>query len=206
MRRSLLPLLLLLLGVSCSAVGGARLEPLAAARAVPDYASYSLRRVGLLPFSGKGLDPARSRELQDAFQFELSRRASYEIVLLSPQNLAEVDATQPYERGVYAPRSILDIASRFRLDGLLVGTVTQMQVYSPQMLSIELELVSAETGLVIWSAEVQLDAGDASLQRQLEDYQRSQLGESGGPSDVQMTLLSPARLMRFAASQVASTL
>lgn len=207
MRRALLTLAVLgLAGVSCTALSSAPLAPLASARSVPDFDSYHLRRVGLLPFSGTGLDSARSRELQDSFLFELARRAPYEVVLLTPHNLAEVDPTRPYERGVYTPRSILDISTRFRLDGLLVGTVTQMQVYAPQVLGLQLELVSSETGLVIWSSTLHLDAADAQLRLRLERYQDTQLGDGGLPDDLQVTLLSPARLLRFAAAQVAQTL
>ena len=207
MRRAhLLSLALSALCASCAALNAPSSPPLANAHSVPDLSSYRLRRVGLLPFNGKGLDPARSRELQESFLFELAGRSKFEVVLLTPQNLAEVDAAQPYERGVYTARSILDISERFRLDGLLVGTVTQMQVYSPQLLGMQLELVAAETGLVIWSSECRIDGADSGFQARLARYQASQSTADGSDGEMEVTLLSPARLMRFAAAQVAATL
>lgn len=191
----------------CQSLPSGQMPPsLARTRIASDYPTYSLRRVGLLPFSGAGLDPARAQELQSAFCFELTRRAPYEVVVLDSQQLAEIDPSRPYERGVYSTRTVLETARRFRLDGLLVGTVTHMQSYAPQTLGMQLELVAAETGLVIWSAAVDLDTADAPVRRSIDTYQSLRRDESGEQGDVEVVLLSPASLMRFAAGEVARTL
>jgi hypothetical protein len=182
------------------------LPPLAHARVTADFDSYQLRRVGLLPFSGDGLDRAQSEELQRAFLFELSRRASYEVVRLAPEDLAEVDAQQPYERGTYRSKSVIETARRFHLDGLLVGTVTHLESYAPQALGVQVELVASETGLVIWSSALELDMTDAGVRDSLRQYSEEHRDENDEPADERLMLLSPLRLMRFAASEVARTL
>lgn len=192
--------------VSCGVLGSAPPVQLAHTRRVADYPTYTLRRVGLLPFAGSTLDGRRESEFREAFLFEFARAAPYEVVALSEVQIAEVDPSRPHERGAYSSRTVLELARRYRLDGLLVGDVTQLEVYSPQLLGVQLDLVSAETGLVIWSSSVHIDGGDASLTPNFEQFRRLQRDDSTGSADLQITLLSPSRLARFAAYEIARTL
>jgi hypothetical protein len=182
-------------------------EPwLASARAASDFDSYHLARIGLLPFHGAQIDAAQSQALQQAFSFELSRAAPFEVVVLSPADLAEARASDPYTHGEYETRGVLEIAQRFRLDGLMMGTVTDMQVYTPQALAMQVELVSCETGLAIWSARVHLDTTDAGTREQLERFAGTEPDNDEHSAAAQLSWLSPARLARFAAREVARTL
>jgi hypothetical protein len=157
-----------------------------------------------VPFRGEDLDRQRAREMQETFRFELSRRASYEVVLLDEDDLAEIDRDLPFQRGSYRARSISEIARRFRLDGMLFGTVTHLEPYAPQSLGLEIELVASETGLVIWSSTLELDTADATVRDSLERFRSAQRDPGGArPSGVESTLLSPSRLLRFAASEIA---
>jgi len=179
--------------------------PLASSVLAADFATYRIARVGLLPFSGRELDPEGAANLQRAFQLELERVMPYELVPLSSGDLDEVRPTSPYLRGRYDPRAILEVARRYRLDALLVGTVTQSQPYPPQALGLELELVATETGQPLWSSSVHLDAGDARVRTRLELWQASHKADGGGRESVQLTLVSPERFARFAAWEIASS-
>ena len=77
------------------------------------------------------------------------------------------------------------------------------QLFPPQELSVQLDLVAAETGLVIWSADVHVDATDPRVQRGLEVLYG---GGAGGSEPWQLSLVSPSRFARYAASQVAELL
>jgi hypothetical protein len=193
------------LSSACTIVHREPPPQLATTRRVADYSTYNLRRVGLLPIGGRALDARRQQEFRQAFLFEFARAAPYEVVALDPTQIAEVDPTRPHERGVYSSRTVLELARRFRLDGLIVGEVTQLEVYSPQMLAVQLEMISAETGLAIWSSSVHIDAGDVGLEPNFEHFRRQQSEEGPASADLQLTLLSPARLARFAAYEVART-
>ncbi len=198
-----------LVGASCAACAMVHREPppeLARTRYVSDYSTYSLRRVGLLPLIGLQGDPRRQTEFAQAFLFEFARSAPYELVALDGAQVAEVDPSRPHERGAYSARTVLELAQRFRLDALLVGEVTQLEMYSPQLLAVQLELISAETGLAIWASSVHIDGGDRALEPNLEHFRRMQRDEAQGSADLQITLLSPARLARFAAFEIARTL
>ena len=81
-----------------------------------------------------------------------------------------------------------------------------MQFFPPQKLSAQLDLVAAETGLVIWSSAVHLDANDPHVREGLEAYYGSLDDGWEGQQDWRIALLSPARFAQFAAYQVASLL
>ena len=85
---------------------------------------------------------------------------------------------------------------------ILFGTVTQERFYPPQILALQVDLVSAETGLVIWSAAVHIDANDPRVLDGLQLYYGAEEGEDAW----RLSLLSPERLGRFAAFQVACLL
>jgi hypothetical protein len=181
-------------------------QQLAVTRAAPDLHTYHLRRVGIVPFEGHDIDPERSRTLQGAFLLELGRVAPFEIVRLDSKDLDELADSEPYRRGTYKPKTLLELARRFNLDGVLVGTVTQFNVYPPQVLGLELDLVSTETGMVIWAASLRLDAADRRVRQNLEMYSRAQERGSNWEGGVQLTLISPSMFARFAAHEVAAEL
>jgi hypothetical protein len=180
--------------------------PLAAAARAGDYDSYPLRRVGLLPFAGGDLDVQRAADLQRVFELELGARARFEVIALDLRDLEAVDVSDPYRRGVYKPTTIIELARRYRLDGLLVGTVTQLRTYTPQRLSLELELVAAETGQAIWRSTLALDSGAERVKRSIDVWCNNQRTDGLAPESSDLVLLSPERFAQFAAYEVARVL
>lgn len=205
MRRVMRTILALLLGWSTTACVSTRLPDmprLANAVVSTDFESYSLRRIGLPAFVGRELNAQHGRDLQHALHTELAQSTPYEIVLLDERDLAELEDSDPYRRGWYEPRTIIGLAKRYSLDGILFGTVSQQRFYPPQLLSLQVDLVSAETGLVIWSGAVDLDGSDQRVIDGLEVY----YGNEADREAWRVALLSPERFARFAAFQVACLL
>lgn len=177
------------------------------ARVVRDFNTYQLQRVGLIPLGGQRLAPEQASVLQSTFYSELSRSTSFEIVMLDADDLAEVPTSDPVRRGWYNPRTILGVSERFQLDGLLIGTITDLQTFHPQRLSVQFDLVSAETGQALWSSTVHLDAGDQAVRQGLEAFYSFGEGESASSEEPwQLALMSPRRFARFAAWQVSRLL
>lgn len=202
--RSLAPLASLLLLAACAAAPRG-VPVLGSATVARDFESYPIRRVGVVPFSGADLSPDQSRELSAAVFGELSAVTSYEVVPLAIDDLAEVPSSEPYRRGWYLPETVLGIARRYQLDAILIGTVTDMQCFPPQRLGLSVDMVAAETGMVVWTAAVQLDASQARTRDAIEEWARVHLGAAEKP-EWELILISPRRFMRFAAFQVAELL
>ena len=198
-----LALALALLGLlpGCFMLGSSPDISLAQARVSSDFDTYDIRRVGFLPFDGRDIAAARAQEIQRAFHSEFSQSTPFEIVLLGERELAELTPSDPYIRGSYDPRTIIGLSRRYNFDAIFFGTITQERFFPPQVLSLQLDLVAAETGLVVWSGSVHLDADDPRVAEGLQMYY-------GGVDDEawQMALISPERFARFAAFQMACLL
>jgi hypothetical protein len=204
-RRSLL-VVALGLGLAACASTRADVGNLAHASVTSDFQSYGLKRVGLLPFQGSGVDSESGRELQAAFATELAGGSGLEVVSLSAADLEEVQRSEPFRRGSIKPATVLALARRYRLDGLFSGTVTDARGYAPLRLCVDLDLVASETGMSIWSASAQLDASDERVRRGLEQWlERSRSGEATGEGP-EIYLMSPRRFAQFAAAQIAALL
>ncbi len=176
---------------------------LARAQSAPDLASYRVQRVAVVPFTGTDLLPQRALELENGLAIELAPRATFEIVQLSADDLAEIPRAEPYRRGWYAARTLLDISSRFHVDAILVGTVREWSVYTPQRIATQVELVSCETGMVAWSSTVELDARDARVMQSIEAWYTLERDSHDSPGDEALTFLSPGLFARFAARELA---
>ena len=196
-------LLLLTLGLAgCFTMGPRSMPRLASAVVSTDFESYSLRRIGLVPFSGRELSEDQARDLQDALHSEMLQSTPFEIVQLDADDLAELESSDPYRRGWYNPRTIIGVSQRYNLDAILAGVVTQQRFFAPLLLSLQVDLVSAETGLVIWSGSVHLDATDQRVLDGLQLY----YGNEEDQESWRVALLSPERFARFAAFQIACLL
>lgn len=203
--RLLLGLSLLLAAGACAAPRVLEMPHLAHAEVSNDFHTYELRRVGLLPFAGEEVTRENGKAIQMGFFSEVSRAAPYEVVLLGHRDLEELEMSEPYRRGWYKPRTIIGISRRYNLDALLFGTVTQQRIFPPQILSLQVDMVSAETGLVVWSSTVHVDASDSRVRDGLQLYFEG-TGDNEERKDWELALLSPERFARFAAYQVASLL
>ena len=179
----------------------------ATARVVSDFGSYNLHRVGLMPLLGMELEPEQAAPAQAGFLCEFSRATPFEIVTLRPEDIQEIPGSDPYRRGRYDPRTIIDLARRFQLDAVFVGTLADIQFFAPQRLAVHLDLVSCETGAAIWSGTVHLDASDADVRDSLMIWAAdSATDDHRGSEPVDLALLSPHRFARFAAWQLAQLL
>jgi hypothetical protein len=192
-------------------LGGCQAAPeaplLAVAKLAPDFETYTLRRIGLMPIPPSGLESVEQRRLLDDFtasvRAEFAAATPYEWIALSEFDTAEVPASDPMRTGNYQAATLITLARRYSLDGLLFVSLIDQHPYPPQRLSAAVELVAADTGQVIWNSAVQLDATDGRVQRGLEAYYGS-LGDA--TTDWHVALLSPRRFADFAAWQLAQLL
>lgn len=173
------------------------------ARVSNDFETYSVARVGVMPFQGPNVDLQRGRDLQLSLYAEFSRSTPFELVLLGTQDLDQVQGSEPHRRGRYSPETIIETSRRYNLDAILFGTVVSEQLFPPQELSTQVDLVASETGLVIWSASVHVDAADPRVREGLEVFYGL---DTEGAEPWELSLVSPSRFARFAAYQVASLL
>ncbi len=187
-------------------VGPATVPAIGSARIASDFESYSIRRVGFVPF--RPLHGAQStagdvRAMETSFHAEFSTATPYDIVPLNASDLAEILPTEPFRRGWYPPEAIVAMRDRYRLDAILIGSVTARRLTPPLVLGAQLDLVSCETGQTIWSSDILLDASSANTRLALETWADRELGQEHAAS---IALMSPRRFAHFAAFQMARML
>ena len=176
------------------------------AQIVSDFESYTIRRVGFLPFRplhSAQLGAADVASIETSFHAEFSSGTSYDIVALSADDLSEILPLEPFRRGTYAPEAILAIRDRYRLDALLVGSVTARQVTPPLVFGAQIDLISCETGQTLWSADLLLDSSIAETREALGVWAEEKLGEEHA---ARMAMISPRKFAHFAAYQMARLL
>ncbi len=196
-------LLLALCSASCVATRGS-VPPIGTARASSDFATYDIRRVGVLPPHGEGLDPELAGALRDAIAAAFTAETRYELVPLTPSMMEAVAAFEPARTGRTRPEAVLDLARRASLDAVMSVCVTDLRHYEPLRLGLEIDLVVVETGLTTWSCTVRVDTGDTLTREAIEAWQEAM--RVGGETDRAVDFLSPRRIAEFAAMQAAMLL
>jgi hypothetical protein len=191
--------MLCLLSAACASTDVPRVN-LASARVVADFESYTLRRIGLMPING--LDPALadSREMATTLAAEFAAVTGLEVLVLTPADLSEVKSLEPHNRGAFNMRTIIEVGKRHRLDGLLVATLTERNVYTPQRLGLQMDFVATETGISLWFGNMSADASSKRTQQAVYDWAQNQFSDEHFDDGV--VLISPKRFFRFACAQL----
>lgn len=195
------------LAVSACVVPGP-VPMMGSARIAADFETYQVQRVALLPFRAVDKSPGALAAheigaLETSFHAELANGTPYDLIPLRGQDLAAVLPPDPFRDGWYTPDAIRQLRDRFRLDAVMVGTVTSRRVVPPQVLGVQLDLISCETGATIWSADLLVDAARDDVRDAVAAWSTRSLGEDDGGA---MVLLSPRRYAHFAAFQLARLL
>ena len=176
------------------------------ARITADFETYAIHRVGLVPFRALESEAVAAHQIGEVartFHSELSTATRYDLVPLSGDDLAEVLPPDPFRQGSYTPHAIRTLRDRYRLDALLIGTITSQRVIAPQVIGAQLDLVSCETGATIWSADLPVDGSRDDVRKAIEVWADERLGD---PNAAAITLLSPLKFTQFAAYQMSRLL
>lgn len=194
----------LTVAAGCASSPAHEIVPLGSARAVSDFASYDLRRVGVLPPTGNDLDAELARSIAESLATSFAADTAYEIVPLGAVEMESVGALDPSRTGRVQAPAILELARRSGVDALLAARVVDLRPYEPIRFGLEVDLVAVETGLVVWTAQVRVDTADRRTLEAVEAWQWTT--RTGGESERAVDLLSPRRMGEFAAAQASMLL
>ena len=101
--------------------------------------------------------------------------------------------------------ALVALAARYKLDGVLVGTITSYRPYLPPTLGMRTKLFSVHSGSYVWAAEGLYDAKDARTMEDLEHYQKSFLATETSMHGMRINLLSPARFAAYVSHRLVGT-
>jgi hypothetical protein len=172
-----------------------------------ELAALPLRRVVLVPLEDEAHAGMARIAVQTAVAHEFEKSTSAEIIAIDPMSHMEVAKQDPPRRsGQYQLEAILQLATRHGADAVLFGAITAYRPYSPQHLGIRLDLISAESGMLLWSVYSDFDMADADANHTLE---RAYLRQASSPASTlswEQAQNSPARVAALVASEAVATL
>ncbi len=193
-------LALLALGLLSCAVG-----PIRKVRSykTADLASYDLRRIVVMPFRNEtAADSSQvSKPVTGAFLEEMRKDTPFEILELPEETAREINPGDPTRRGEYRLDGIIAAAKQYRADAIIFGTVTAYKPYYPQVLGVRAEMVSTETGSVLWSVDAYFDAKDVSVENAARIYYEDESSHYSDTEDWNVIFNAPSRFTNFVAAR-----
>ncbi len=161
-----------------------------------------VRRVLVLPFTTRDAVPAHAGSMRVAFAQVLRDACGFDVV--SP-DLASLPRTTRDELLAGAGRdaaALIRLRREWEADAVLHGQLAFSRPHGEPAVGLEVELVDARDGQVLWSAQDAVDARDPAVRASLLEFRR---GESGvDPEDV--TQMPFDSFTRFVARSFARTL
>ena len=164
-----------------------------------------VRRIMVLPFRETAGVQADIDGVRDAFLGELAKIQRFEVTPLPNGTDEDEKIYRALTRGRISADALVALAKRYKLDGVLVATITNYRPYLPQHLGLRVKLFSVHSGSYIWAAEGLYDANDARTLEDLEHYQKSFLAPETSMHGERINLLSPRKFATYVSHRLVGT-
>lgn len=165
----------------------------------------SVRRVIVLPFAAAGDLVADTELVRAAFLDELQKLQRFEVVPLPAAAPEDERLYKSLAHGRIATKELVELGTRYRVDGLILGTVTSHRAYLPPHLGLRLQLLSIHSATTVWAAEGLYDAGDGAMRADLEDYAATFAAEEASLHGTEINLISPRKFARYVCNRLVGT-
>ncbi len=167
--------------------------------------TLNVHRIMVLPFKeADGVD-ANTESVRSAFLNELLKLRRFDIVPLPDGAVDHVQMYDSLTHGKYAKEVLVELASRYQVDGVLAGRVTSYRAYEPVNLGISFRLYSLHTGTVVWAADALYDMSDMSVSEDLEHYAKSFTAKEASLHSWRMHSMSPAKYASYVSHRMVRT-
>jgi hypothetical protein len=128
-----------------------------------------VRRIVLVPFQTPGTsDKAEivGRQLGAA----LRQQGRFEVMMLLASDAPALSAPGSWESNRIDPSVLRDLSSRYNCDAVLIGRIDRWQPYDPVAIGLQIHLVHAGSGAVVWSVGGDFDSRTQSIQDALATW------------------------------------
>lgn len=165
----------------------------------------SVRRIMVLPFAEEsGVDVDRE-QIRGAYLAELQKLRRFEIVPLPASAQENEQLHGSLRRGLLSTDAIVELCNRYRLDGVLLGTITAWRAYTPPRLGLRTQLVSVHSGAVVWAVDAIYDLADRSTANDLRHYHDNVQTKDATLHGWEFTGLAPTLFAGYVAHRVVGT-
>ncbi|MCE9612502.1 MAG: DUF799 domain-containing protein [Chthoniobacter sp.] len=169
----------------------------------PETGRKPLRRVALLPLWSEKLPGDYLRDLDSAFNSELTKMALFEVVPVSRTQMEAAFGERQLASIDELPSQTLSrLRAEFGVDGVVFTDLTHFSPYRPLAMAVRAKLVDVSTGEIRWAFDYAYDSGNAAVATAARKFQLRYTNEHQAlSSDGGSILLSPSRFAKYVASQ-----
>ncbi len=172
-----------------------------------ELATLDLRRIVLVPFHDESGSGPHRETVERAMAHAIEKESGIAVVLVGDAGMREIGTQDvPHRTGRYRLEPVLELAFRYGADAILFGSITAFRAYTPQVLGVRAELVSASTGLVVWSVDAHFDLSDENARRALEAHFGDRASRVARAPSWETAQTSPAAIASLVCSRAASTI
>lgn len=164
-----------------------------------------VRRILVLPFSEEPGIAAEKDLVRSAYVDELQKLRRFEVVPL-PTDVGEVavlDASM--RKGRIRAEEIVALCNRYRVDAVVLGSITAWRAYTPPRLGMRVQMVSVHSGSIVWAVDALYDANDRSMVNDLRHFYANVETHDHNQHGWEFDLLSPSRFCHYVAHRFAGT-
>jgi hypothetical protein len=166
-----------------------------------------LGQVALVELDNTSTYPEISRDVTKALFLALQKKQVFSVTMVGRDDPAW-RALQENLNSHQAMQALPAIRENFKVDGLLVGAVTEYRPYPRLAIGLRLKLLDLTDGQLLWGVDQVWDSTDRSVQKRIRAYFRKELRSASGTSPLsqELVVISPLEFVKFAAHEVAQTL
>lgn len=161
----------------------------------------TVRRVAILPVYHPRLPGDWLKEVDFAFNGELSKKAVFEVVPITRSVMELLTDRREISSVERVPGDLFrKLRDQYGVDGVMFNDLTQYSPYRPVSLGVRSKLVDIESGNILWASDVTLDSANTNVAAAARAYEKV-LGRDYSPvqPDGGTVLMSPRMFAQFAA-------
>lgn len=172
----------------------------------PGFDPNVLTRVLLMPLANESGYLNAGEEIRVALAAELQSQARFEVVM-APPNPELTNAQLVHLHGRFNEAAMVALARTFKVDGIIMGALTQYHPYAPPRIGLSLQMVSPSEAVVVASVDGLWDARNKRIADEAKGYYH----QTNHPyllisRETDLALTSPQLYQRFVCHQVAASL
>lgn len=163
-----------------------------------------MRRVAMMPIYSEQLSPNSIRDMETAFNAELTKTSAFEVVPVSREEMESHFGQRQWSSVGIMPGNLLTaIRAEYGVDGVIFTDVTHYFPYRPVSIGVRTKLIDASTGQIRWAFDHLFDSGQMTTSEAARQFYLAHSCENYDlPMDGSTVLQSPARFSKYVAFEV----
>jgi len=167
---------------------------------------FVVRRVIVLPFFGREVDPSYLAALRESFVAELHRSQRFRVVPLETMTQEDIALYDSEKRGLIASKNLVELGAQYQVDGIVLVRVTSFRPWMPPSLGLYASLVSVHSGEPVWVVDETFDSSIEAVRLDALHYYRHELAKDESLHGPEMMQLSPRRYGAYVCARIVGTL